>query len=109
MEAFAIIACMLCLFVWDRLRYDVIASLALSAAALLGVVPREKVFEGFANPVIIIIASVLVIGRAVAVSGVIEASIRPLLTRLHRTSLQVGALVACVTFLSAFMKNVGTL
>jgi len=75
-EAFAIVACMLGLFVWDRLRYDVIAGMALSAAALLGVVPREKAFEGFANPVIIIIASVLVIGRAVAVSGVIEAATR---------------------------------
>jgi di/tricarboxylate transporter len=108
-EAFAIVACMLGLFVWDRLRYDVIAGMALSAAALLGVVAREKAFEGFANPVIIIIASVLVIGRAVAVSGVIEAATRPVLTRLHHISLQIGALTACVTFLSAFMKNVGTL
>ncbi|HYZ60864.1 MAG TPA: SLC13 family permease, partial [Acetobacteraceae bacterium] len=107
--AFAIVAVMLGLFVWDRLRYDLVAGLALSCAALTGVVPREKAFEGFANPVIIIIASVLVIGRAVAASGVIEASIRPLLNRLHTTSLQVGALTACVTFLSAFMKNVGTL
>jgi di/tricarboxylate transporter len=108
-EAFAIVAGMLVLFASDRLRYDVVAGLALSVAALLGVVPREKVFEGFANPVIIIIASVLVLGRAVADSGVIEAAIRPILTRLNSTTLQVGALTACVTFLSAFMKNVGTL
>jgi len=108
-EAFAIVAGMLVLFASDRLRYDVVAGLALSVAALLGVVPREKVFEGFANPVIIIIASVLVLGRAVADSGVIEAAIRPILTRLNSTTLQIGALTACVTFLSAFMKNVGTL
>jgi di/tricarboxylate transporter len=108
-EAFAIVAVMLGLFVSDRLRYDVVAALALSCAALTGIVPREKVFEGFSNPVIIIIASVLVLGRAVAVSGVIEAATRRLLTRLRTTSLQVGALTACVTFLSAFMKNVGTL
>ncbi|GAC1478913.1 MAG: SLC13 family permease [Acetobacteraceae bacterium] len=108
-EAFAIIGVMLGLFVSDRLRYDLVAALALSCAALTCIVPRQRVFEGFANPVIIIIASVLVLGRAIAVSGVIEASIRPLLTRLKTTSLQVGALAACVTFLSAFMKNVGTL
>jgi di/tricarboxylate transporter len=108
-EAFVIVAGMLGLFVSDRLRYDVVAALALSCAALAGIVPREKVFEGFSNPVIIIIASVLVLSRAIALSGVVEAAMRGLLTRLRTTSLQVGALTACVTFLSAFMKNVGTL
>jgi len=106
-EAFVIGAGMLGLFVSDRLPYDVIAALALSYAALTGIVPREKVFEGFSNP-IIIIASVLVLGRAIAVSGVVEAAMRRLLTRLRTTSLQVAALTACVTFLLAFMKNVGT-
>src|SRR5689334_7632525 len=95
-EAFAIVAAMLGLFVSDRLRYDLVAACALSAAALLGVVPRGKVFEGFANPVIIIIASVLVLGRAVAVSGLIEAAVRPILNRLRSTTLQVAALTACV-------------
>ena len=108
-EAFAIVAAMLVLFVTDRIRYDLVAALALCTAALLGVVAREQVFSGFSNPVIIIIASVLVIGRAVAVSGVIEATLRPLLARLQSTSLQIGALTACVTLLSAFLKNVGTL
>ncbi len=108
-EAFAIVAGMLGLFISDRLRYDLVAALALSCAALTGIVPRAKVFEGFANPVIIIIASVLVLGRAIAVSGVVEAAMRRLLMRLRTLSLQVAALTACVTFLSAFMKNVGTL
>ena len=87
-KAFAIVAGMLGLFVADRLRYDVLAALALSCAALTGIVPQEKVFEGFANPVIIIIASVLVLGRAIAVSGLIEieAFMRRLLARLRTTS-----------------------
>jgi len=108
-EAFAIVAGMLGLFVSDRLRYDMVAALALATAALTGIVPRAKVFEGFANPVIIIIASVLVLGRAIAVSGVVEAAMRRVLLRLRTVSMQVAALTACVTFLSAFMKNVGTL
>ena len=108
-EVFAIIAAMLALFVSDRLRYDLVAALALSAAALLGVVPAGKVFTGFSDPVVIIIASVLVLGRAVAVSGVIEAAMRPLLDRLRSASLQIGALAGCVTLLSALIKNVGTL
>ncbi|WP_428485021.1 SLC13 family permease [Rhodopila sp.] len=108
-ESFAIVAGMLGLFMSDRLRYDMVAALALSCAAFAGIVPRAKVFEGFSNPVVIIIASVLVLGRAVSASGVVEASMRRLLTRLRTTSLQIGVLTACVTFLSAFIKNVGTL
>ena len=108
-EAFGIVVGMLILFMSDRLRYDIVAGLALTAAALTGIVPRDKVFEGFANPVIIIIASVLVLSRAIAVSGVVEEVMRRILRHMPGTSLQVGVLTACVTFLSAFMKNVGTL
>ncbi|MBN8898233.1 MAG: anion permease, partial [Rhodospirillales bacterium] len=108
-ESLAIIAGMLVLFLSDRLRYDLVGATALSVAALLGVVPAHKAFSGFSSPVIIIIASVLVISRAVAVSGLIELWMRRLLRRLDSTTLQVGALTAAVTFLSAFVKNVGAL
>src|SRR5215475_883413 len=100
---------MLILFVSDRLRYDLVAALSLSAAVLTGVVPAKKAFEGFANPVIIIVASVLVISRAVAVSGVVDNAMRRVLRVLHSTTLQVTALTAAVSFLSAFVKNVGAL
>jgi di/tricarboxylate transporter len=108
-EAFLIVASMLGLFVWGRLRHDIVALLALAAALLTGVVPAGKAFLGFANPVVIIIASVLVLSRAIAISGVIELAMRGSLRRLHSTSAQIGALTACVAILSAFMKNVGTL
>ena len=108
-EAFVIVGAMLTLFVWDRLRYDVVAALALLAAMLTGIVPAEKAFEGFANQVIVIIASVLVVSRAIARSGVIDAALRRVMQRIQSPSAQIGILTACVTFLSAFMKNVGTL
>jgi len=108
-EALAIVAGMLVLFVSDRLRYDLVAAIALSAAVLSGIVPAKKAFEGFASPVIIIIASVLVISRAVTVSGVVDTVMRRVLRRLDSTTLQVGALTAAVSFLSAFVKNVGAL
>ncbi len=108
-EALCIVAAMLALFVTDRIRYDVVAALTLCAAALIGVVPPHKAFEGFSNPVIIIIASVLVLSRAVAVSGIIEQAMRRVMRRISSTSLQVGVLAGAVTLLSALMKNVGAL
>ncbi len=108
-EALAIVAAMLVLFVSDRLRYDLVAALCLSAAVLLGVIPAEKAFSGFSSSVIIIIASVLVISRSIALSGVIDNAMRRVLRVLDSTTLQVGSLTAAVTFMSAFVKNVGAL
>lgn len=108
-EAFAIVGAMLALFVWDRIRYDLVAALALLAALLTGIIPAAKAFEGFSNQVIIIIASVLVVSRAIARSGVIDAVLRRWMQRITSPSAQIGILSGCVTFLSAFMKNVGTL
>ena len=108
-EALAIVAGMLALFVSDRLRYDIVAALALSAAIVTGIVPASRAFVGFANPVLVIIASVLVLSRSIEVSGVVEQAMRRLLRHLPSTTMQVGALTASVTALSAFMKNVGAL
>ena len=108
-EAFSIIAAMLALFMSGRLRFDVVAGLALLAAVVLGVVPNEKAFHGFSSPVIIIIASVLVVSRAIADAGILEFLAASLLRRVASPSLQIGILAACVGYLSAFIKNVGTL
>ena len=108
-ESFALVAAMLALFMSGRLRYDVVAALVLLAAVLLGVVPGAKAFHGFSNPVIIIIASVLVVSRAIAASSVLELSVGAVLRRIRSPSLQIGVMSAAVGYLSAFIKNVGTL
>ncbi len=108
-EAIAIIAAMLVLFMTDRLRYDLVAALALLAAVSTGVVPADRAFSGFSNPVIIIIASVLIVGRAIASSGIIDNALRRVLVSVGSRTVEVALLTCCVTFLSAFIKNVGTL
>lgn len=108
-ESFALVFGMILLFMSGRLRYDVVAASVLLVAVLLGVVPAKQAFEGFANPVIIIIASVLVVSRAIAASNLLELWVGGLLKRIKSPSLQIGVLAASVGYLSAFIKNVGTL
>ncbi|HMN73697.1 MAG TPA: SLC13 family permease [Rhodoblastus sp.] len=108
-EATAIVVVMLAVFMWDRWRYDMVALGALLAALVAGVVRPDKAFEGFASPVVVIIASVLVVSRAIARSRVLDDGVRALLRRAPSTGLRIGVLAACVAFLSAFIKNVGTL
>ena len=88
--AFAIIAGMMALFVWGRLRYDLVAVLALLAAIAAGIVPPDKAFSGFSDDIVIIVACALLVSAAVARSGVIErarAAISPLpdAHRQHRS------------------------
>jgi di/tricarboxylate transporter len=107
--AFAILAAMMVLFVWGRLRYDLVAMLALLAAVLTGIVPHDKAFSGFADDIIFIVASALIVSAAVARSGVIETMLRPVAPWLTTPTIQVFVLTAAVAALSGFVKNIGAL
>jgi di/tricarboxylate transporter len=107
--AFAIIAGMMALFVWGRIRYDLVALLTLLAAVCAGIVPYDKAFSGFSDDIIVIVASALLVSAAVARSGVIERILRRYGSHLKSTGTQVIALTAIVAMLSAFVKNIGAL
>src|SRR5690606_605257 len=107
--AFAILAAMMALFVWGRLRYDMVAVLALLAGIAAGIVPYDKAFSGFSDDIVIIVGSALVVSAAVARSGVIEMALRPLAPWLTTPTIQVFVLTAVVAALSGFVKNIGAL
>ena len=66
---------MMLLFIWGRIRYDMVAILALLVSILVGIVPADRAFSGFSDDIVIIVASALVISAAIARSGIIEAII----------------------------------
>ncbi len=107
--SFAVLAGTMALFVHGRLRYDLVAVLALLVSVLVGVVPAEKAFEGFGDDIVIIVAGALVVSAAIARSGVMEALAVKLLPEAQSVRLQMLALVGSVTVLSAFVKNIGAL
>ena len=106
---FAILAGLVALFLWDRLRYDLVALLALLASVAAGIVPADKAFNGFANPILPLIGAALIVSVAIGQSGAVEVLLRWLAPLMRSKELQVGVLVACVALLSAFMKNIGAL
>jgi di/tricarboxylate transporter len=105
----AVLGGMIVLFLWDRLRYDLVALLVLLGAVLGGIVPADRAFSGFSNPVLPLIGGALIVSATIARSGAVELLVRWLTPLLRSPSLQVGVLVACVASLSAFVKNVGAL
>jgi di/tricarboxylate transporter len=107
--AVGIVAVMMVLFIWGRFRYDLVAALALLAAVATGVVPAKEAFSGFADDIVIIVASALLVSAAVARSGVTEAAMRRIAPYATTTQTQVFVLVLAVTAMSAFVKNIGAL
>ena len=59
--AFSLVGAVVVMLVWDKLRYDIVAVLALLAAVLSGLVPAKEAFAGFADDIVIIIASALIV------------------------------------------------
>ncbi|MGH6957207.1 MAG: SLC13 family permease [Caulobacteraceae bacterium] len=107
--AFGLIAATLLLFVWGRLRYDVVALGALVVGVAIGVVPARSAFDGFRSDVVAIIAAALVVSAAIDRSGLMEVTLGPLLARLKTERSQVPALATATALLSMATKNVGAL
>ncbi|HYD73247.1 MAG TPA: SLC13 family permease [Candidatus Binatia bacterium] len=107
--AFALMGATIALFVWGKLRYDLIALAALVTGALIGVIPVDEMFSGFANELIWIIAAALVLSAAIARSGVIERALAPVLRRVQGQSLVIGVFIGVVMLLSMVTKNIGAL
>ena len=107
--AFAILVGMVGLLIWDKIRYDLVAMLALLASIVTGIVPAKDAFKGFSDDIVIIVGSALVISAAIARSGIVEQLIRPLTPYMRTPSRQIGVLATTVAVLSAFIKNIGAL
>ena len=104
-----LLVALLLLLVWGRWRYDAVAFSALMAAVILGVVPKENAFSGFAHSATIIIALVLVVSHGLAASGVVYRIARAVgqIGKTFTSHLAImGGLGAA---LSAVMNNVGAL
>ncbi len=106
---FATLFLVLILFAWGRIRHDAVALLALFILVVAGITPAEKAFEGFAHPAVITVAAVLVIGKALEYSGLIDLLGKWVMKIGKGLLLQILTLSAIVAVASAFMNNVGAL
>lgn len=106
---FAILGATLVLFVWGRIRYDVVAVLALLVAVIAGIVPAGGAFSGFGHPAVITVAAILILSGALRESGIVNPVVRWLKPLGGHPKLQVLAIVGIGAAASAFMNNVGAL
>ena len=106
---FGVLGAALVLFMWGRWRYDLVAVMALLAVVGAGIIPADQAFAGFGHPAVITVAAVLVLGRGLRNSGLVDLVSIPMARLATRPYVHVASLTALVAVLSAFMNNVGAL
>lgn len=104
-----IFLCGLAGFASDRLRHDLVALLMLAACLLLGLVPASRAFTGFADPVVLTVAAVMIVSAAISRSGVLAHALRPFRRWMRAESGIAVVYSALCGIASAFMNNVGAL
>ena len=104
-----ILVATIALFVWGRWRHDMVAVAALLACVAFGLVGRETAFEGFGHPAVVTVACVLILSRALQVSGAVDAIAQRFIPSDASYFVTLAALTTLGAVLSAFMNNVGAL
>lgn len=105
----AILAVTVAMFLWGRWRHDMVAAGALLACVLGGLIAPAEAFSGFGHPAVISVACVLVLSRALQLSGAVDVLVRHTLPKSAGPTLSLAALVGLGALLSGFMNNVGAM
>jgi di/tricarboxylate transporter len=103
-----IIVMAMVLFATEKLRVDLIALIVLLVAAITGLVSKEEVFSGFANPAVITIWAVYIVSGGLFKTGVADILGLVILRLAGKGEARLIAVIMLVCgIMSAFMNNVG--
>jgi di/tricarboxylate transporter len=106
---FAILLLTIGLFVTDWLRLDLVAMMALLALMLTGVLTPKEGLAGFADPLVLIIAGLFIVGAGLFQTGV-AAILGDWLGKVagNTPTRLLISVMTVVAILSAFMSSTGT-
>ena len=97
------------LFIWSKYRYDALAAGTLVILIILGVIPANQAFDGFAHPAVITVALVLIISQGLKNSG-LTGLVGKLIGGRSFTKFQfLIFLLFIAAILSSFINNIGAL
>jgi di/tricarboxylate transporter len=97
------------LFAWGKIRHDFVALIALFLLVIFGIISPSEAFSGFGHPAVITVAAILIIGKALEYSGLIDLMGRWVARIGNNITLQIFTLSLFTGIISAFMNNVGAL
>jgi di/tricarboxylate transporter len=104
-----LLAGMLVVFAFDRIRMEVVALAGLAIGLALGLVTPAQAFSGFSNPAFITVVEILLIVQVLGRSGILDPLARRI-PEVARTETGILAILCALTAgISVFMNNIGAL
>src|SRR5918994_7169608 len=104
-----LLAGMLVVFAFDRIRMEVVALAGLAIGLALGLVATADAFSGFSNPVFVTVVEILLIVQVLGRSGILDPLARRI-PEVARTETGILAILCALTAgISVFMNNIGAL
>ena len=104
-----LLAGMLVVFAFDRIRMEVVALAGLAIGLALGLVAPAEAFSGFSNPAFITVVEILLIVQVLGRSGILDPLARRI-PEVARTETGILAILCALTAgISVFMNNIGAL
>lgn len=97
------------LFLWGKIRSDVVALLALLSLTVSGILTPAESLAGFSNPIVLMLAGLFIISGAVSQTGLAKTLSTKLLQTAGDNELKLFILTMIVAaVLGSFMSNAGT-
>lgn len=97
------------LFIWGRVRADIVALTALAALLVLGILTPAEALAGFSSPIVIMMIGLFVVGGAIMQTGLAKLTGNKLMALSRGNGTITFLLVMLVTsFIGAFVSNTGT-
>ena len=97
------------LFIWGRVRADIVALTALAALLVLGILTPAEALAGFSSPIVIMMIGLFVVGGAIMQTGLAKLTGNKLMALSRGYETITFLLVMLVTsFIGAFVSNTGT-
>jgi di/tricarboxylate transporter len=108
MLVLAVLAITIALFVFEVVRVDVVALSVMVLLGLLGLVPSDQLFNGFASNAVISIIAVMILGAGLDRTGVMTVVAAFILRIGGKTINRIVPLISgTVGIISSLMQNVG--
>ncbi len=109
MLLFSLFALILVFLLWGKFRHDLVAASGLLIAVVLGLVPQDDAFSGFANHAVVVVALVLVASRAFENSGALSLLASKVMREGRSVPLHIAITSGLAAGLSAVINNVAAL
>lgn len=97
------------MFVWGRVRGDVVALSALMVLTATGVLTTSEALSGFSSPIVIMMAGLFVVGGAILQTGLAQSAGNSISRMAKGNETRAFIYVVLATsFIGAFVSNTGT-